>query len=91
MGFFDQMKQLSEMKSKMEDIKRKMDELEIVEENQYLKVVVSGNRKIKTLEIKDTKVSPENMMQTINRALEKTDAEVQKQMMGAMPNIPGLG
>lgn len=79
------------MKSKMEDIKRKMDELEIVEENQYLKVVVSGNRKIKTLEIKDTKVSPENMMQTINRALEKTDAEVQKQMMGAMPNIPGLG
>lgn len=91
MGFFDQMKQISEMKSKMEDIKRKMDELEIVEENQYLKVVVSGNRKIKTLEIKDTKVSPENMMQTINRALEKTDAEVQKQMMGAMPNIPGLG
>jgi DNA-binding protein YbaB len=91
MGFFDQMKQLNEMKSKMEDIKRKMDELEIVEENQFLKVVINGNRKIKTLEIKDTKVSPENMMQTINRALEKTDAEVQKQMMGAMPNIPGLG
>jgi DNA-binding protein YbaB len=91
MGFFDQMKQISEMKSKMEDIKRKMDELEIVEENQYLKVVVSGNRKIKSLEIKDTTVSPENMVQTINRALEKTDAEVQKQMMGAMPNIPGLG
>ncbi|MBL7799236.1 MAG: YbaB/EbfC family nucleoid-associated protein [Chitinophagales bacterium] len=91
MGFFDQMKQLNEMKSKMEDIKRKMDELEIIEENQFLKVVVSGNRKIKTLEIKDTTVSPENMVQTINRALEKTDAEVQKQMMGAMPNIPGLG
>jgi DNA-binding protein YbaB len=57
MGFFDQMKQLNEMKSKMEDIKRKMDELEIVEENQYLKVVVSGNRKIKALEIKDASVS----------------------------------
>ena len=91
MGFFDQMKQLNEMKSKMEDIKRKMDELEIVEENQYLKVVVCGNRKIKALEIKDTSVSSENMVQTINRALEKTDAVVQKEMMGAMPNIPGLG
>ena len=91
MGFFDQMKQLNEMKSKMEDIKRKMDELEIVEENQYLKVVVSGNRKIKTLEIKDASGSSENMVQTINRALEKTDAVGQKEMMGAMPNIPGLG
>jgi DNA-binding protein YbaB len=91
MGFFDQMKQLNEMKSKMEDIKRKMEELEIVEENQYLKVIVSGNRKIKTLEIKDATASPENMVQTINRALEKTDAVVQKEMMGAMPNIPGLG
>ena len=91
MGFFDQMKQLNEMKSKMEDIKRKMDELEIVEENQYLKVVVSGKRKIKALEIKDTSVSSENMVQTINRALEKTDAVMQKEMMGAMPNIPGLG
>jgi DNA-binding protein YbaB len=68
-----------------------MDELEIIEENQYLKVVVSGNRKIKTLEIKDASGSSENMVQTINRALEKTDAVVQKEMMGAMPNIPGLG
>lgn len=91
MGFFDQMKQLNEMKSKMEDIKRKMDELEIIEENQFLKVVVSGNRKIKTLEIKDATGSSENMVQTINRALEKTDALVQKEMMGVMPNIPGLG
>ena len=90
MGFLDQMKQLGEMKAKMEEIKRKLDETEITEENEFLKVVIGGNRKILSIDLKEENIDSNLIKETINRALDKTDAYVQQEMMGAIPQIPGL-
>lgn len=90
MGFFDQMKQLNELKSKMEEVKSKLDTLEIVEEDASFKITTTGNRKVKSIEVKDQNAKMELLTAAINRALEKTDSIVQSEMMGAMPSIPGL-
>lgn len=90
MGFFDQIKQLNELKSKMDEVKSKLDSLEVIEEDASFKITTTGNRKIKSIEVKDTNAPIEQLTAALNRALEKTDRIVQSEMMGAMPNIPGL-
>jgi DNA-binding protein YbaB len=57
MGFFDQMKQVGELKAKMEAVKQKLDETDIVTENEFVIIVVSGNRKIKSIEYKTERSS----------------------------------
>ena len=93
MGFFDQMKQLNELKEKMEETKKRLDTIEVTSENDYVRVTVSGNRKIKNIEVlkQDDKITLEGKLQSaINEALEKADNVMQSEMMGAMPKIPGL-
>ncbi len=90
MGFLDQMKELGAMKAKMEEVKRKLDETEVIEENEQVKIVVGGNRKIKHIDLKQEKIDASLLKNTLNTALEKIDAFVQQEMMGAMPEIPGL-
>ena len=74
----------------MDEIKRKLDETEITEENEMIRIVVSGNRRIKSIELKQENVDGGQLRDSINAALDKTDAFVQKEMMGAIPQIPGL-
>ena len=93
MGLFDQMKQLKELQEKMEETKKRLDSIEVSSENEYVKVFVTGNRKIKNIEILNTddKLILEGKLQTaINDALEQADKVMQSEMMGAMPKIPGL-
>lgn len=93
MGFFDQMKQLNELKEKMEETKKRLETIEVDAVNEYVKVTVSGNRKIKNIEIlkQDDKLALEGKLQSaINEAMEKADGVMQSEMMGAMPKIPGL-
>jgi DNA-binding YbaB/EbfC family protein len=94
MEILDQMKQLMAIKQKMEETKQRLEAIEIVAQNDYVKVTASGNRKIKDIAIlrTDDKVILEGKLQSaVNEALEKSDAVMQKEMMGVMPNIPGLG
>ena len=94
MGFLDQLKQLQELKSKMDDVKNRLDTISVTEENQYLKVSVNGNRKVTTIEIKQQMETPElerRLVECINEALLKSDGVMQNEMKGIMPNIPGLG
>ena len=94
MGFFDQMKQLNELKEKMEETKKRLDTIEVVSENDYVKVTVSGNRKIKHIEVLQTEdklVLASKLESAINEALGNADNVMQSEMMGAMPKIPGLG
>ena len=93
MGFFDQMKQLKELQEKMEETKKRLETIEVVGENDYARVAVSGNRKVKRVEIlkQDDKILLEqNIVSATNEALEKADGVMQSEMMGAMPKIPGL-
>ncbi|MBP6730642.1 MAG: YbaB/EbfC family nucleoid-associated protein [Chitinophagales bacterium] len=94
MGFFDQMKQLKELQEKMEETKKRLETIEVDGENEYVRVTVSGNRRVKNVEIlkMDDKLVLEGKLQSaINQALEKADGIMQSEMMGAMPKLPGLG
>lgn len=85
MGFLDQMKQVMEMKAKMDEVKKRLDSIEVVAENEWVKVTATGNRKIKDIEIRDgsDKVVLEGKLQlAVNEALEKADNVMQSEMMG---------
>ena len=93
MGFLDQLKQLQELKSKMDDVKSRLDTITVSEENQYIKATVNGNRKITAIEIKqqmDPKELECQLLSVLNEALVKSDSVMQSEMKGIMPNIPGL-
>jgi DNA-binding protein YbaB len=93
MGFLDQLKQLQELKSKMDDVKGRLDTITVSEENQYIKATVNGNRKITAIEIKqqmDPKELERQLLSVLNDALVKSDSVMQSEMKGIMPNIPGL-
>ena len=96
MGFLDQMKQLMEIKQKMEETKQRLEAIDVVAENEYVKVTASGNRKIKDISIlkTDDKAVLEGKLQSaVNEALEKADALMQSEMLGAtkgmMPDMRG--
>ncbi len=94
MGFLDQLKQLQELKSKMDDVKSRLDTITVSEEDQYVKATVNGNRKLTAIEIKqqmDSKELESHLLTVINEALVKSDSVMQSEMKGIMPNIPGLG
>ncbi|HWB64554.1 MAG TPA: YbaB/EbfC family nucleoid-associated protein [Chitinophagales bacterium] len=97
MGFLDQMKQLMEIKQKMEEVKKRLDTIEVDAENDYVKVVATGNRKIKDitiLKMDDQLTLEAKLKSAVNEALDKSDNIMQSEMMGAtkgmMPDMPGL-
>jgi DNA-binding protein YbaB len=93
MGFLDQLKQLQDLKSKMDDVKGRLDTITVSEENQFLKVTVNGNRKVTAIEIKqqiDNRELEQQLVSILNETLTKSDSVMQSEMKGIMPNIPGL-
>lgn len=93
MGFFDQMKQLQELKQKMEETKTKLDNIEVWSDNEYVKVTASGNRKIKNIEVfktDDATALSRALQVAVNEALDKSEALMQAEMMNNMPKIPGM-
>ncbi len=94
MGFLDQLKQLQDLKSKMDEVKNRLDTITVSEENQYVKVTVNGNRKITAIEIKqqtDQRELEQQLVTLLNETLTKSESVMQSEMKGIMPNIPGLG
>jgi DNA-binding protein YbaB len=93
MGFLDQLKQLQDLKSKMDDVKNRLDTITVSDENQYVKVTVNGNRKVTAIEIKqqiDHREIERQLVSVLNDALTKSESVMQSEMKGIMPNIPGL-
>jgi DNA-binding protein YbaB len=98
MGFLDNMKQLMEVKQKMEEVKSRLDTIEVVAENDYVKVSANGNRKLKGITILntgDTIVLEQKLLSALTEVLEKSDNVMQSEM-GAitkqmLPDMPGLG
>jgi DNA-binding protein YbaB len=95
MGFFDQVKQLTEMKQKMDEVKKKLDVLEISAENDWVKVTVNGNRRIKNITIlktNDTVVLEGKIQSATNEALDKAETLLQTEFAavtkGLFPNMP---
>ncbi|MFN8309269.1 MAG: YbaB/EbfC family nucleoid-associated protein [Chitinophagales bacterium] len=93
MGFLDQIKQLNELKSKMDETKKRLDTVSVTEENEWVRISVNGNRKITEVFFKQA-LLPGNetqLLDVLNAALAKADGLMQSEMMGALPKIPGLG
>ncbi len=95
MGFLDNMKQLMELKQKMEETKKRLDTIEVVSENDYVKVTASGNRKIKDiiiLRMDDQALLEGKLQSAINEVLEKSENVMQSEMMDVTKGMipPGM-
>jgi len=92
----DKMKQLWEMKSKMEEIKKGLDSLLLASEDNLVKVEITGSQEIKTITIKvelsgaDKARLEASLTETVNRAVRESQ-KAAAQKMSALGGIPGLG
>jgi hypothetical protein len=103
MNMFNMMGKLGEAQDRMEALKEKMKGIVIRESemNDAVVVEITGDRQVKKITTSDdfyTKYSKEErediLTEAINNALLKVEAtykeEMNKQMQGIIPNIPGL-
>jgi DNA-binding protein YbaB len=95
MGFFDQMKQLTEMKQIMDEVKNKLETLEIKAENEWVKVTINGNRRIKNINIlksDDPLVLEGKIQSAVNEALDRAENLLKNEFAsfakGLFPNPP---
>ncbi|HBA61538.1 MAG TPA: nucleoid-associated protein, YbaB/EbfC family [Elusimicrobia bacterium] len=92
----DKMKQLWEMKRKMDEIKKELDSLELASEDNLVKVTITGSQEIKAVTIKaelagaDKGKLEASLTDTMNRAVRESQ-KAAAQKMGAMGGLPGLG
>jgi len=98
---FDIIGKLDEAKKNVAEAKDRLDHVLIDAEagNGLVKVTVTGNRALKSLEIADEAMQDKEMLEdylmiALNKALEEAgkiqEAELKKAAKDAMPNIPGL-
>lgn len=95
------MGKLKETKAKIEETKKRLDTVLVEEKSSgdHVKVVITANRTIKSLEIdpeilEDKEVLEDYLILTLNKAIQKA-TEVQEAELAAvakdgMPNIPGM-
>ena len=94
----DKMKELWEMKKKMDQIKKELDAVTLESEDNYVKIGITGSQEIKSASIKadlatvDKAKLEASIVETVNRAInqsQKTAASKMSQMSGL--NLPGMG
>ncbi|MDD2806118.1 MAG: YbaB/EbfC family nucleoid-associated protein [Elusimicrobiales bacterium] len=92
----DKMKQLWEMKKKMDDLKKELDSLELASEDKLVKVTITGSQEVKCVEIKGDLAGADKgkleaaLADTVNRAVRESQ-KAAAQKMSALGGIPGLG
>ncbi|MGD9641694.1 MAG: YbaB/EbfC family nucleoid-associated protein [Elusimicrobiales bacterium] len=92
----DKMKQLWEMKRKMDEIKKELDGLELASEDSLVKVTITGSQEVKKVEIKadlagaDKAKLEASLTETVNRAVRESQKAAAGKM-SALGGIPGLG
>jgi DNA-binding YbaB/EbfC family protein len=92
----DKMKQLWEMKRKMDEIKKELDGLELASEDSLVKVTITGSQEVKKVEIKGELATADKakleaaLTETVNRAVRESQ-KAAAQKMSALGGIPGLG
>ena len=95
------MGKLKETQQKIEDTKKRLDTVLVDEQSPdgFLKVTVTANRQIKSLEIDDSLLQDKEQLEdylilTLNKALQRAtnvhEAELAAVAKEGMPNIPGL-
>lgn len=98
--FGDMMSKLQEAQQKVEETKKRLDTVLIDEEtNGKIKVTVTANREIRSIQVDDSLLEDAEELEdylvlTLNKALKRA-TEIHEQELAAaaksgMPNIPGL-
>jgi DNA-binding YbaB/EbfC family protein len=98
---FDIMGKLDDAKKNVIEARKRLDEKVIESEagNGLVKVSVTGNKNLKSLNIADEALKDKDMLEdylsiALNKALDEAgkiqEAELKKAAMDALPNIPGL-
>jgi len=94
----DKMKELWEMKRKMEEIKKELDSITLESEDNYVKIAISGSQELRSVVIKAELSSADkagleaSLLETVNRAIrqsQKSAAEKMGQLSGL--KLPGMG
>lgn len=102
--FGDMMGKLQEMKQKMEESKARLNNITVQGEspNGLVQVTVNGNRRVKSIEIKQELLNENDKEQledfliiALNKAIEQADKVNETEMgsaaQGMLPNLGGLG
>ena len=98
--FGDMMGKIQEMQQKTEEIKKRLDNVQVDAdaENGKVKAVCTGNRKIVSISISDELKNGDKeeledlVILAVNRALEKAEKLAEVEMAGAAKGmLPGLG
>lgn len=95
------MGKIKETQAKVEATKKRLDTVMVDEQSNdgLLKVTLTANRKIKTIEVDDTLLEDKEQLEdylilTLNKAIEKAtrinEAELAVVAKEGMPNIPGM-
>lgn len=93
MGFLDQMKQLMELKQKMEASKEKLDQITVQSSNKAVAVSANGNRKVTSIQISGAVTGAELeklLCEAVNDALAQADKIAQAELAHHLPKIPGI-
>ena len=99
--FGDMMGKLQEAQQKMEEVKTKLDAINVVGEAQGVKVTINGNKVVTNIDIPqmiiddgDKEQIEDLLLLALNRGLESAENVAQSEgasaMKGMLPNIPGL-
>ena len=92
----DKMKQLWEMKSKMDVIKKELDSTILVSEDNLVRVSITGSQEIKAVTIKgelsaaDKAKLEASLTETVNRAVRESQ-KAAAHKMSALGGFPGFG
>ena len=92
----DKMKQLWEMKKKMDELKKELDGLLLESEDNLVKVSINGSQEVKGVVIKTELAGLDKarleaaLTDTVNRAVRESQ-KAAAQKMSALGGIPGFG
>jgi len=100
---FDMFGKISEMKEKMETVKKSLDAVDVTGQspNGKIKIKMNANKVVKSIDIEQELLVADNaeeledlLIVAINRAIENAEATAQEKIKsapaGMLPNIPGL-
>ena len=95
---FNKMKELMEMKNQADRIKRELDASTVeINEVKGVKVVVTGSQNFRSLEIDETLLGIQNkkklendILRSVNKAIERSQRLAAEKMKAVMPGLPGM-
>ena len=93
---FDKMKDLWEMKKKMEDMKKELDGVVLESEDEMVKVAITGSQEIKSVTFKadlataDKTKLEASLTETINRAIGESQKTAASKMGAMGLKLPGM-